>query len=201
MCAVYVMSKVHNRTQPVLCCDVCVCAFISVCVCCLVQVLKLSVTFQEIMRQYRHQPQAKSHVSPSPRTPRPWCLVYMKMKCTLCSLTAVGGGSIHPLPSPSLPSPPPPPPLLQVYRSVLLNNGRRTPPTPDSPSDEGEKVQSPPATRTTAKSPSLVEAEHSKKSPSPGEAEPVVKQELSGMGRMTEGERGDIIHFYNKVHF
>ena len=95
----------------------------------------------------------------------------------------------------------PPPPLLQVYRSVLLNNGRRTPPTPDSPSDEGEKVQSPPATRTTAKSPSLVEAEHSKKSPSPGEAEPVVKQELSGMGRMTEGERGDIIHFYNKVHF
>ena len=28
-----------------------------------VQVLRLDVTFQEIMRQYRHQPQAKSHVS------------------------------------------------------------------------------------------------------------------------------------------
>lgn len=27
-----------------------------------VQVLRLDVTFQEIMRQYRHQPQAKSHV-------------------------------------------------------------------------------------------------------------------------------------------
>lgn len=72
-------------------------------------------------------------------------------------------------------------------------------------------MQSPPATCTGTKSPSPWEAESSKKSPSPGgvesskkspspgEAEPVVKQKPSGIGRMMEGERGDIIHFYNKV--
>ena len=93
---------------------------------------------------------------------------------------------------------------------MLLNNGRRELPSPDSPSEEGDKVQSPPATCTSTKSPSPWEAESSKnspspggaesskKSPSPGEAEPV-KQKPSGIGRMMEGERGDIIHFYNKV--
>ena len=33
------------------------------CVYVLSKVMRLDTTFQEIMRQYRHQPQAKSHVS------------------------------------------------------------------------------------------------------------------------------------------
>lgn len=32
------------------------------CVYVMAKVLRLEITFQEIMRQYRHQPQAKSHV-------------------------------------------------------------------------------------------------------------------------------------------
>ena len=124
------------------------------------------------------------------------CIASLTCVCTWmsCTLTHCCEMSKHLFlpPLPSLPSP-------QVYRSVLLNNGHRTLPSPDSPSDEGSKVQSPPATSTSAKSPSPAAGETSKKSPSPGEAEPVVKQEPSVIGRMVEGERGDIIHFYNKV--
>ena len=70
-----------------------------------VQVLRLDVTFQEIMRQYRHQPQAKSHV----RT-RPQGSHYMQY-ATVCRY------------------------CVQVYRSVLLNSGPHKTPQPDSPSD------------------------------------------------------------------
>lgn len=112
MCAIYVMSKV----------------------------LRLNVTFQEIMRQYRHQPQAKSH----------------------------------------------------VYRSVLLNNGKREVPIPDSPSGDLPRISS----RARSTSTSLPQ--------SPGEAEPVLPSERrlssSSSSTMKEGERGDIINFYNKVY-
>ena len=86
-------------------------------------------------------------------------------------------------------------------------------PSPDSPSGERDKVQSPPPVCTRKKSPTPGEAESSRKSPSPeevasgkrrfspGEAEPVLKEKPSGIGRMAEGERGDIIHFYNKVSY
>ena len=35
------------------------------CIYVMAKVMRLDITFQEIMRQYRHQPQAKSHVSHS----------------------------------------------------------------------------------------------------------------------------------------
>ena len=34
------------------------------CIYVMAKVMRLDITFQEIMRQYRHQPQAKSHVRP-----------------------------------------------------------------------------------------------------------------------------------------
>ena len=56
MCSIYVVAKVRFLffyLKNDLCCN-----FF------LYQVLRKDVTFQEIMRQYRHQPQAKSHVRP-----------------------------------------------------------------------------------------------------------------------------------------
>ena len=38
------------------------------CIYVMAKVLRLDITFQEIMRQYRHQPQAKSHVRYTPYT-------------------------------------------------------------------------------------------------------------------------------------
>jgi len=63
------------------------------------------VTFQEIMRQYRHQPQAKSHV----RTK------IQGSHCVPCATVCWY--------------------CMQVYRSVLLNSGPHKAPQPDSPSE------------------------------------------------------------------
>ena len=46
------------------------------CIYVMAKVLRLDITFQEIMRQYRHQPQAKSHVrSVSSRASTVYCIM------------------------------------------------------------------------------------------------------------------------------
>lgn len=71
MCAIYVVCKVGTLLQGFLSVLVCLDSatshaltqfLLSSSLSLSLQVLHLDVTFQEIMRQYRHQPQAKSHV-------------------------------------------------------------------------------------------------------------------------------------------
>lgn len=77
------------------------------------------------------------------------------------------------------------PTYLQVYRSVLLNNGPRRSPPPDTSSADVGSTENPPTS-----------------SPVHSQLQPYVATPLEEQLYRPDvdvGTRGDIIHFYNKV--
>ena len=73
--------------------------------------------------------------------------------------------------------------LLQVYKSVLLNNGPRRSPPPDTSSTDASANENAPA---------LGQSDHPPTATTPLE-------ELLYRPDITVGSRGDIIQFYNKI--